>query len=112
MKLLGRDQILSVVDECFQDVEIPEWNGTVRVRSLTGAQRAALLNSAKKVESAEWIEKMVAASVCDEDGNPLFTQEDVGKLSQKNAAALNRIFEAADKLNGFSDRALERIAGE
>ena len=111
-KYLGREYILNVVDECFEDVFIPEWKGTVKVRSLTGAQRAVLLNQAGDVDAAEWIERLVASCVCDENGNPLFTHKDVEKLSQKNASALNRIFEVADRLNGFSEKAIDEIAGE
>ena len=37
--LLNKEQIQSVSDLETQDVEVPEWGGTVRLKSLTGAER-------------------------------------------------------------------------
>ena len=111
-KYLGREDILNCIDARFQDVEVPEWDGTVRVRSLTGLQRSKLLEISEKIKTEEWIERVVAACICDENGNPIFTQEDVQKLAEKNSAALNRVFEVADRLNGMSGRSIEEIKGE
>ncbi len=36
---LTKDSILKSEDRKYQDIEIPEWGGTVRVQSLTGAER-------------------------------------------------------------------------
>jgi len=111
-KYLGRDDILQCIDERFRDVSVPEWGGTVRVRSLTGGQRSVLLSMTKDATPEDWIERLVAACVCDENGDPIFTQEDVRELKQKNSAALNRVFDAADDLNAVSDRRVDAIAGE
>ena len=42
MAYLTRDEILQAQDIQFEDVKVPEWNGTVRVRGLTGVERDAL----------------------------------------------------------------------
>ena len=111
-KYLGRDDILGCTDERFKDVSTPEWGGTVRVRSLTGHQRSKLLAQSDDTSAENWIERLVAACACDENGKPIFSQDDVKQLKEKNAAALNRVFEAADELNLFSDRSIDNLAGE
>ena len=112
MKYLSRDDILKCIDERFKDVEVPEWGGTVRVRSLTGAQRSKLITSSKDATVEDWIERLVAATVCDDKGEPIFTHEDVKELKNKNSAALNRVFEVADDLNAVSGRQIDSVAGE
>ena len=111
-KYLGRDDILKAIDEKFLDVEVPEWGGTVRVRSLTGLQRSQLLKASQDESIEDWIERLCAACICDENGNPVFKQEDVKELKKKNSAALNRVFNAADELNGISSKAIDDLAGE
>ena len=111
-KYLGRDDILKVIDEKFQDVQVPEWGGTVRVRSLTGLQRSQLLKASADEAIEDWIERLCAACICDENGNPVFKSEDIKQLRNKNAAALNRVFTAADELNGISSKAIDELAGE
>ena len=41
MTYLSRDAILQREDIKTEDVEVPEWGGTVRVRGMTGVQRDA-----------------------------------------------------------------------
>ena len=114
-KFLNRDQVLAADDLPFTDVPVPEWGGTVRVRTLRGSDRARLMEIAAGADdksSADWIERLVAACTCDETGEPLFEAADVQALRQKNAKALQRIFLAADDLNMISDAAVDKLAGE
>ncbi|MEU5950323.1 hypothetical protein ABZ793_32935, partial [Micromonospora sp. NPDC047465] len=41
MALLNRDAILAAEDRTYEEVNCPEWGGSVRLRSITGAQRDA-----------------------------------------------------------------------
>ncbi|MGE0105119.1 MAG: hypothetical protein AB7G12_12790 [Thermoanaerobaculia bacterium] len=46
-------------------------------------------------------ELMVIASACEDDGRkPLFTEKDLPELSNWNAAVLDRIYQAANRLSG------------
>jgi hypothetical protein len=110
MGLLTRDAILSASDLTFEDVDVPEWGGTVRVRMLTGAERD-LFESGTVVRRGKRVEmnlvnvraRLVALTAIDEGGQLLFTQADVEALAKKSAAGLNRVFEAARKLNGLTE---------
>lgn len=116
-KLLGREAILAANDLPTEDVNVPEWGGVVRVRTLTGAQRDAfeaeiVTTNGRKVERNTYNirAKLVAASVVGEDGKLLFSRADVEALGAKSAAALDRVFDAASRLSGISDEDVQELA--
>ena len=112
MALLGRDQILTAQDLPTVDVEVPEWGGTVRVRMMTGGERDAfeagtITRHGKKIEQnlVNIRARLVALCVVDEKGQRLFSEADAAALGQKSAAALNRVFNAAQQLNALTEEA-------
>ena len=113
MKLLTRDQILSAEDRPFDEVEVPEWGGTVRVAGLTGSQREqydrSMLNEAGKIDQADFKTKLVALSIVDENDEPMFTIDDVVALRNKSDTALNRVFAAADGLSLVTLNAIDGV---
>jgi len=89
MKLLTRDAILQAQDLPTQDVEVPEWGGTVRVRALTGAERDAFEQSiveqrgkSTRMNLQNVRAKLVALTVVDENGNRIFSDADAKLLGQ------------------------------
>lgn len=116
MTLLTADQILNAEDLVTEDVEVPEWGGTVRVRMMTGAERDAFEASlaqqkGKSVRTnlANLRARLVAKTAVNAEGKRLFTDEQAGVLGQKSAAALDRVFEAARKLNGMTEKDVEEL---
>jgi hypothetical protein len=119
-KILSRDAILTAQDLTTELVNVPEWGGDVYVKSLTGSERDAfegslLSTDAKgknKVTYTNIRAKLVAKTVCDENGVRLFTDDDIKDLSKKSAAALQRVFEVAQRLSGLSDEDVKELTGE
>jgi len=116
--LLNKEQIKTVSDLETQDIEVPEWGGTVRLKSLTGAERdrfeASVVQGQGRnttVNMQNLRAKLVAQSAIGEDGKPLFTEEDVKWLGEKSAKALNRLFNAAQSLSGLSESDVKELAG-
>lgn len=114
---LGREAILAADDRQYDDVEVPEWGGTVRVRGMSGAQRddyeASIIEQRgndRKVNLRNARAKLVARCVVDEDGRTMFTTEDISALGRKSAVALERIFDAARRLSGMTEGDVERLA--
>jgi hypothetical protein len=118
MALLSKGAIFGGDDRQYEVVPVPEWNhlapegqdAEVRLRSLTGTERddyegSMIEQRGKKVKAniRNMRAKLVALSACDEAGEPLFDQADVMRLGQANAAALDRLYEAACRLSGLSD---------
>ena len=112
MALLGREAILGAVDLLHEDVDVPEWGGTVRVRMMTGTERDAfesgtVTRHGKKIETnlVNIRARLVALCVIDETGARLFSEADVVALAGKSGAALGRVFEACQRLNGLTGEA-------
>jgi hypothetical protein len=116
-KILSKSDIIAAQDLQTQDVQVPEWGGSVRVRSLTGTERDAFETCLVKVVDGKRVPdmenlraKLLAATLVDENGTPLFSVGDVGDLSDlgsKSAAALDRIFGVAQRLNGMAADSVE-----
>lgn len=121
--LLTREAILDAPDINTEDVAVPEWGGTVRVKGLTGAGRdrfeAAMVgqsqgkgrNKSRQVNLDNIRARMAALSIVGEDGDRLFSEADVRSLGEKSAAALQRVFDVAQRLSGLSEDDVEELAG-
>jgi hypothetical protein len=116
MALLSRDQILGADDLPTEDIEVPEWGGCVRLRTLTGEERDRFEASSIKgkgrnrgVNYDNLRARLVARCAINEEGNPLFGEADVRKLGQKSAAALDRLFDAASRMNGIGESDVEDL---
>ena len=74
------------------------------------AQIADMKNGKPTYNLHDFRAKLCALVLVGEDGKPLFTRKDVDVLSEKSAAALDRIVDVAKRLNGFSDSDVEELA--
>lgn len=121
VRMLTRDLILSALDLPTTEVHVPEWGGYVHVRALTGAERdtfeASMMTSGnptaeKRAQQFGNVRaRMCAMAIVDMEGNRMFSHKDVEALGKKNAAALNRVFEAVRTLSGFSNADVKEIEG-
>ena len=116
MTLLSKSAILAADDLKTEDVEVPEWGGTVRVRAFSGRERDAFEASLvrgdgkdRKVDLTNMRARLVALTVVDDSGQKVFTQDDVDLLGAKSGAALDRVFSVAQKLNGLSGADVEEL---
>lgn len=114
MALLSRDDILNANDAVTEDIEVPEWGGTVRVRGLSGAERDRFEESlytgkgkTKRMTIQNVRARLVSWTVVDEKGRRIFNRGDVEALGKKSAAALDRVFEVASRLAGIGDDDLD-----
>ena len=115
---LTKDQILEANDLKTQSVEVPEWGGSVLVRTMSGTDRdafeASMITTAsdgsRKPNMTNMRAKLVALTVVDEAGNLMFDVSDVDRLARKSAAALERVFAAAQRINALGVDAQDEIA--
>ncbi len=110
--LLTKEQILDASDLPHEDVDVPEWGGTVRVRTMTGTERDAWESSISRVENGKAVPdthnlraKLAVRVLIGEDGQRLFTRSEIDALAAKSAKPLDRIFDVAARLSGLSDAA-------
>ncbi len=116
-KLLSKDDILSAKDIKTERVAVPEWGGSVLVKGLTGEERDAFEETiiqtrgkSQKVNMKNARAKLVVRSVVNEKGNHIFADEDVNALGKKSAAALEKVFEVAQRLSGLTKEDVEELA--
>ena len=105
--MLDRNSILQMDDLPKEQLSVPEWGGDVWVRTLTGTERDSFEQSKVQKKNKPNLNNVRARfavlTICDEKGERLFTDNDAEALGKKSAAALDRVFEVAQRLNGFSD---------
>ena len=97
--MLSRDQILAARDFSIEKVEVPEWDGFVFVRVMTAGERDQFEKKFSKDRYGDIRAYVAAATMCDDQGVLLFEKSDIEVLTKKSSAAIDRIFEAALRLN-------------
>lgn len=112
--MLTRDQILAAEDLKRETVDVPEWGGSVIVRTMTGTDRDAFdasIVTGGKADLRNMRAKLAAACIVDENGTRLFSVVDVEALGAKSSGALDRIVRVAQRLNRIGDAELEELKG-
>lgn len=116
MSFLTAADIFAVDDTEYDEVDCPEWGGKVRLKSIKGTQRDAYEQSVisgsgadRKMNLRNARAKLIVLCAVDEDGRTLFSADDVNRLGGKNAAPLDRLFDACRRLAGMSEKDVERI---
>ena len=101
-KYLTAESILQSDDFVFAEVECPEWGGTVRIRSMSGAQRATLKKAVNNgTETAD--EMICVMCIVDDDGNRIFNSNQIELLRKKNTNAITRVAKRALQISGLID---------
>lgn len=113
MSTLSRDQILSAPDLETVEVDCPEWGGTVKLRMLSAAERLRWeeIAATNPFGQRGVFLTVVAASACNDKGDPLFTLADVELLAKKNTDVLVRLATAALELNRLTGDDVDELAG-
>lgn len=118
MGILSKDDILAANDRKLESLHVPEWGGTVLLRTLTGAERddfeASTVKTGKngrqEQDVANFRARFVALCIVDDSGKRLFTTRgDIGMLGSKSVAALQRVFNKAAEMNGMTDDDIESM---
>ncbi|GAG24491.1 unnamed protein product [marine sediment metagenome] len=115
-----QERILEADDLPREKVHVPEWNMDVWIRSLTAAERddyeQGLLRASGQGRSltmtpnlANAKAKLVVRTLVYENGERMFTDVEAGKLGQKSARAINRLYDVAERLSGISEEDIEEL---
>jgi len=116
--VLSKDQILNAPDIVYETIDVPEWGGKIKVKSLTGDERDGWEQSiidmrgnvaAAKLAGAQ--ARLCALTIVDDDGKQLFTNSDVKALGAKSALALARVFEVSKRLSRLTDEDVDKVLG-
>ena len=110
--MLTKEQILAALDLATEVVNVPAWGGDVSVRTMTGLQKdafgASLRTADGTVDLSNYRAKLLVHCLVDEAGSPLFTTDELALLGGKSSAALDAVFEVAERLNSVTPASLEQ----
>ena len=110
---LTADQSLAADDLGLLEVKVKEWGGSVYLRVMSVGE----LDAYQK----EWIgkretgvdnfrAKFLARCLCDEQGQRLFSDEQIEKLASKSAKVVSKLFDKAAAHNAITDKDVEELA--
>ena len=112
MKKLSKDDIFKADDLPTKDMDIPEWGGTLTIRTLTGAERdeweSAFVNQ-DKIDIRGLKSRLVQLTTMNGDGQQMFTKADLQKINSKSASVIDRIFQVSQRLSGLTKEAAEEL---
>ncbi|MBK5206125.1 MAG: hypothetical protein JJD98_12180 [Polaromonas sp.] len=110
MTLLSKSAILGASDLKHEDVDVPAWGGSVRVRTMTGAERDEFRASLSAIDSKDigkFSAALLAVTLIDEAGDRLFSSDDIAALQAKSAKSLDEPASVAMRLNGLGAGSVE-----
>jgi hypothetical protein len=118
MTYLTKDQILEADDISYLDVPVPEWGGTVRIKSLTGEERDSFEEKIVKrdaqgnrvgMDLKQFRAKLLVRTMVDEEGKRVFDEQDVHALGRKSSAAMDKVFAKVRELNPMTDEDIQDL---
>lgn len=114
---VSRETVLSCSDQRIEEVEIPDWGGTIRFQSLPADKWADWMQlywvdvENNEVKSLEGMIHLIILSAIAEDGSPIFQPEDTEELKKKSGGNIRKAFFAAWSANGASGEVQDEIEG-
>ena len=117
---LSAEQILGADDLGYEDVAVPEWGGTVRVRELPGTERDKFEaqfvgkdGASLRTEGLEGFRsRLAAAAIVDADGKVVFrSAAETKRLGEKSATALQRVCDVAMRLSKMNEADVKELTG-
>lgn len=106
-KFASIDDVLSAADRPVLVLNVPEWGGALRIKTLSQEEREGWeKNYSKDVEDQRLCVRYLIAVAVDENDRPLFRADLEDELSRKSGAVIKRIFDAALAHNGMGRNAV------
>ena len=114
--MVDRASIFAAPDLVTREVLVPEWGGSVFVRTLDGRARDELDTFVAQRRATNDLRgfrvKVVILSTCDDKGARIFTDADAEALNCKSSVVMQRIEQAACALNGIGGESMEQAGAD
>lgn len=107
---LSKAAIMSAKDVRLSDaVSVPEWGGDVHLKTLSGLERDAFEEGYSEQRMKAFRVRFLVLTLCDENGERLFGDDDVDVLGVKSSVVINRLFEKSWAHNALNPEAVEAL---
>ncbi len=119
-KLLSKDQILAADRKKYEDVEVKEWGGAVRLQELSASDRdlwesesftLAADGTSAKFNPKHTRARLVVRCLVDDQGRRLFKDDEVAALGSLSASTMQKLFNKARSLNAISNEDIKELEG-
>jgi len=104
-----KEDILATEDRNFEEMPVPEWKTTLRIYEMNGTERDAYEATLYEVKGEKvdvkrdnMRAKLLVHCLYDTDDNRLFSDADVQALGKKSAKVLDRLYQAAQRINAMT----------
>ena len=104
-----RKRLLGANDIKVQPIDIPAWGGTYYLRVISGKARESFEESYSQEKMKNFRLRFLVLTLCDEDGKPILSDADMDALGERSSVEINRVFDAAWKLNAFTQEAVDAL---
>ena len=113
---MNREEVLAASDLTMEEVFVPEWDGIVGVRVMTGAERdrfeGMILDAQERGQrTANFRARLLALCLCDQQGGRMFDVQEVDRLGEKSSVALDQLFDVARRINKLSPDEVDKLQG-
>jgi hypothetical protein len=109
-EILSREGILSQSPILpREELEIPEWGGSIFVRMLSASERDQLEIQWERTKRVHFRARLVYYCACTAEGADLFREEDIPILGAQPTSAVARICDLAFKINKFTKDDVEEL---
>jgi hypothetical protein len=106
-----RNTILAVRDLKTEVVPVPEWGVSVTIGVMPGTTRDAFVESVTGPMAASLFRAtLLAYTIVDEAGKPVFTLDDVAALQKKSPDVTSRLVDVALQLNKMGQASVDAAA--
>lgn len=113
--ILNKEQILAADDLKREEVDTPEWGGSVLIRMMdevAGQEFELFCYNDGKGQNLEGMRlKMCLLCMINEDGSKMFSEDDIALLAAKSHAEIVKVSEAALRLNRLTKEELGALEG-
>lgn len=100
MTLLKKAQILGAVDRKWEDVNVPEWGGEVRLIAITADERANVLQMMP--ERRDML--LVAYGLIDDNFDQVFGISNAWEVNRLDSSVVSRLAAKVRELSGMADK--------
>jgi len=119
MQFLTKESLTNLPPVKIERVEIPELDSFCFVREMSSAQKDAFEDSTMFIDGKGQVQKrmenyrakFLVQTICDEQGNLVFTMGDLPALGQLPASVAVKMFSAAQRINGMTVEEAEKNSG-
>lgn len=117
MAILTPQQILEQKTLIVEELEVPEWGGSVYVKMLSAKERdefeSGLMTVNKQGQPVDNRKgaraRLVQLAVVHQDGRPYFTRHDIRTLNELPAAGLQRVFNKVNEMAAISEEDIDEL---